>query len=69
MKVQLSHSVKVAIYIYLAIIFITFTSYLVIILYTSMNGHDVSHYVLDSQHTHHGSLTQKHLSLTEISFK
>ncbi|MEI5742317.1 hypothetical protein WB049_27510, partial [Staphylococcus aureus] len=24
---------------------------------------------LDSQHSHHGSLTQKHLSLPEISFK
>ena len=60
---QLSHSVKVAISIYLALIFITFTSYLVIILYTSMTGHDVSHFVLDSQHSHHGSLTQKHLSL------
>lgn len=45
---QLSHSVKVAISIYLALIFITFTSYLVIILYTSMTGHDVSHFVLDS---------------------
>ncbi|EZI08026.1 hypothetical protein SA21338_0058 [Staphylococcus aureus subsp. aureus 21338] len=54
---QLSHSVKVAISIYLALIFITFTSYLVIILYTSMTGHDVSHFVLDSQHSHHGSLT------------
>ncbi|MGT0298759.1 hypothetical protein ACV566_05195 [Staphylococcus aureus] len=67
---QLSHSVKVAISIYLALIFIKFqTSYLVIILYTSMTGHDVSHFVLDSQHSHHGSLTQKHLSLPEISFK
>lgn len=67
---QLSHSVKVAISIYLALIFITFTSYLVIILYTSMTGHDVSHFVLDSQHTqHHGALSQKHLSLPEISFK
>ncbi|HCZ0868709.1 TPA: hypothetical protein O2K34_000076 [Staphylococcus aureus] len=66
---QLSHSVKVAISTYLALIFITFTSYLVIILYTSMTGHDVSHFVLDSQHSHHGSLTQKHLSLPEISFK
>ncbi|HCX9053717.1 TPA: hypothetical protein O0Y66_002333 [Staphylococcus aureus] len=66
---QLSHSVKVAFSIYLALIFITFTSYLVIILYTSMTGHDVSHFVLDSQHSHHGSLTQKHLSLPEISFK
>ncbi|MFA0986680.1 hypothetical protein ACCB44_01490, partial [Staphylococcus aureus] len=27
------------------------------------------HFVLDSQHSHHGSLTQKHLSLPEISFK
>ncbi|RZI06309.1 hypothetical protein EIG89_17185, partial [Staphylococcus aureus] len=52
---QLSHSVKVAISIYLALIFITFTSYLVIILYTIMTGHVLSHFFLVSHHSHHVS--------------
>ncbi|MBE5674392.1 hypothetical protein HU219_11030 [Staphylococcus sp. SS35] len=60
---------KVSNFNHFKIIFLTVNSLFGNILYTSMTGHDVSHFVLDSQHTHHGALSQKHLSLPEISFK
>ncbi|MBO1198148.1 hypothetical protein J3T65_01120 [Staphylococcus simiae] len=65
---RMHHSSKIAIGIYLATIFISFSVYLSIILITSMSGHDVSQIVLDSKQQHHTSMHQDHLSLPKISF-
>lgn len=60
---------KIAVSIYLAIIFVAFTAYLVIVLYANMHGEDVSYLVLDSQNTHAQTHPTNDSLVPKISFK
>ncbi|MCI2946831.1 hypothetical protein FH144_00070 [Staphylococcus caledonicus] len=62
--------VKIAVGIYLAIVLLMCSSYLVLILVGSLQGNDMSNSVLDSDHRHINSVTKdstENISNTELN--
>lgn len=70
MNKPMATPVKIAVGIYLAIVLLMCSSYLVLILVGSLQGNDMSNSVLDSDHRHINSVTKdstENISNTELN--